>query len=108
MIEHVALDLAPLTAGEAREITVWTDAAPVSVKIRCFVEYPPPPDYRTCAECGSFSIGSGEITTFTASQKVFATAEGFLVLEVIDAAQDERRFELRVEREKEPARATMR
>lgn len=99
MITEVEFSVAPLTPGEQRSISAWTDAAPLTVKVRCFVEHPPPAKYKPCKECGTFTVGSGEALHLVASMTAFRETGGTLVVTVTDQAQDTRAFEVYVHKE---------
>jgi hypothetical protein len=45
----------PLKPGDTFALSIDGDE-PARVKIKCFVQYPPPPKYKECPECGEFTL----------------------------------------------------
>ena len=97
MIREVDFLITPMEPGESRNLRVYAES-PISVAIRCFVSNPPPPGYRACAECGNFTISSGETLEVSASRRAFAQG-GQLEIVIVDAEGDQRSFLLSVESE---------
>lgn len=95
MITQVSFNTSPIRIGERRLLRVWGDE-PFAAEIKCFVENPPPPVFKSCPECGTFSINSGEPLVITPSDVVFANNEGSLEITVRDNSGDERQFSLKV------------
>lgn len=88
-------DARPMSPGESRDFTL-TSAAPARVQVRCFITAPPPPGYRPCAECGSYSIQQGQTIQIEASQYLFSKTQGGLDITVTDSDGDVVRIQLRV------------
>ena len=66
------------------------------VQIKCFIATPPPPGYRPCAECGSYSIQQGQTIQIEASQYLFSNGQGGLDITITDLDGDMVRIQLRV------------
>lgn len=96
MITRIDFSEEPLEAGQERTLRAWTDAEPLFVAILCFREPPTPAQLRTCAECGSFRVTSGEAISIAASLTVFESLDGYLLVRVTDAQRDYREFRLEV------------
>lgn len=59
--------------------------SPLLVEIFCFTSNPPPAGYKPCAECGSFTIPSGQTFEVTANSQLFSTSEGYVEISVTDS-----------------------
>lgn len=66
MINVARFNRGPLSAGETREL-VLTGDAPFIVSACCFVQNPPPPGFRPCAECSTKTIVEHEVFSLEAS-----------------------------------------
>ena len=88
-------DARPISPGESRDFTL-TSSTPSQVQIKCFIATPPPPGYRPCAECGSYSIQQGQTIQIEASQYLFSNAQGGLDITITDLDGDVVRIQLRV------------
>ena len=58
------------------------------IEIKCFQEYPPPPDLRSCAACGTFGQANAQPFSFKAEHGAFAGALGSMHLSAFDATGD--------------------
>ena len=88
-------DARPLLLGTSRDFTL-TSRAPAEVQIKCFITTPPPPGYRPCAECGSYSIQQGQTIQIEASRYLFSNAQGGLYITITDLDGDVVEIQLRV------------
>jgi len=77
----------PMSPGESRDFTL-NSASPAQVHVRCFVSSPPPPGYKPCAECGSYSMQQGQTIPIEANRNLFSRARGGLEIEVQDSDGD--------------------
>jgi hypothetical protein len=96
MITRIDFSDEPLEAGRSRKLRAWTNDAPLSVAIECFREPPTPAQLRSCDECGSFRITSGETIFIAASLSAFKSGAGYLLVRVTDAGHDFREFRIEI------------
>jgi hypothetical protein len=97
MIYNVDFDSAPLTPGESRTMRI-NSSTPLTVEIKCFVRSPPPPGFKPCAACGSFSRESGENFVIVADQRLFRSFAGELEIYIKDETGDSRQISIPVTR----------
>lgn len=95
----------PMQAGESRPL-ILRSKLPAEVKIRCFVNSPPP-GYRPCDECGTFKIRTDESVMIYAGPKVFGVSGGHLEIEVRDSSGQIKSIRLKVFRLDEAAAGTL-
>ena len=95
MITRIDFSGLPMSPGESRPLTVWSDAGPLFVAIQCFREPPTPAHLTTCQECGSYSVNSGESITVTASE-IYETVPGHMTATIRDRAGDHRVIRLNI------------
>lgn len=100
MIEVFEYPRVALRPGDAYELMVRA-AEPISVQIKCFKSAPPPPGYRACEECGSFSVQSGERLRLHVSESAFRQVTGGIDITVQDSQGDKRNVRLLVVTEEE-------
>jgi hypothetical protein len=93
-------DTRPMVPGEMREFTL-TSSEPATVRIKCFITSPPPPGYRPCAECGTYSIQQGQTIQIEASQLLFSMAQGGLDITISDLEGEVIMINLQVEKKKD-------
>lgn len=105
MAIQYSFDSRPFTPGESREFTL-TSSSPATVSIRCFVSAPPPPGYRPCAECGTYTLTQGQSIRIEASHGLFSRSKGGLEVTVVDQDGDVVKIPIRVTTG-EPDGATM-
>ena len=84
-----------MSPGESRDFTL-TSASPATAKIKCFISSPPPPGYRPCAECGTYSLQQGQTIQIEANQYLFSNARGGLEITITDLDGDVIKIELLV------------
>ena len=80
----IYLEKETLISGQ-KTITFSEGESPLTVEIFCFTDNPPPAGYKPCAECGSFTISSGQSFDVTANSQLFGASEGFVEISVTDA-----------------------
>lgn len=90
MIHDVDIDTSPMSAGEVRRMIVRS-TGPLTVAIKCFVGRPPPPGYKTCPECGTFSVKSGQPVDVVANSRIFRSASGQMDVIVTDTSDNDTR-----------------
>lgn len=95
MIQSIHLDTGPIRVGELRLLRAWGDE-PLAVEIKCFVEKPPPSEFKHCPECGTFIVKNGQSIQIIPSHSVFANSEGSLEILIRDQSGDERQVSLQV------------
>lgn len=95
MIRNVDISLAPLVAGEMRELRIYGDG-PFRVSLKCFVFEPPPPGYRECPECAVRTLAEGEAFLLRVSRRTWADRAGELQLRIVDSTGDHSELAIRV------------
>jgi hypothetical protein len=95
-----------LRPGDSYELRVVAPE-PISVEIKCFKSSPPPPGYRSCKECGSFRVRSGESLSLFVSRAAFKEVTGGIDVTVEDSTGDSRHVRLSVVTEEEERGQTM-
>lgn len=73
-----------IVAGQKTVASV-EGSEPLFIEILCFVNNPPPADYKPCPECGSFSVNSGEQFEIMANYRLFSLGNGHLEVSVLDS-----------------------
>ena len=84
----------PMSPGESRNFTL-TSSTPAKLQIKCFITSPPP-GYRPCTECGTYSLQQGQSIQIEASQYLFSRARGGLEIIIKDLDGDVIRIQLKV------------
>lgn len=80
----IYLDKETLVSGQ-KAIASSEGESPLAVEIFCFTNNPPPAGYKPCAECGSFTILSGQSFEVIANSQLFNASEGYVEISVTDA-----------------------
>ena len=83
VISVVGLSLRPMEEGERRYFVIRGDG-PFAVDISCFVDSPPPPGFRPCAECGSRVVQVNERIELVASGAFSRSRRGALLIRIVD------------------------
>ena len=81
--------------GETFTLIVYGDS-PIMVSVGCFVDTPPPPRFKTCAECSIHRIQSGEQIDFTPDQATWQGERGGYQIKIRDARGDTRELKVNV------------
>jgi hypothetical protein len=100
MIEAFEYPQYELRPGDTYHLKVVAPE-PIAVKIKCFKSSPPPPGYRSCEECGSFRVRSGETLFLSVSETAFREVTGGIDVTVEDRTGDSRQVRLVVATEEE-------
>ena len=99
MISWVSLLTTPMKPGETRDVAVWGDE-PHTVAIKCFVNTPPPPGFKECSTCGSYSLNSGIALKIVASDTLFrgpvGRIAGNLSIQITDNTGDQKTFTIEI------------
>lgn len=85
----------PISAGSVRPIRI-AGKKPIEIEIKCFTQKPPPPGFKACKECGTFSANSGELRHIFAPIEPFQTAGGELIIVCRDATGETQEFALKI------------
>jgi hypothetical protein len=94
MIRHVAFLSTPMKPGEVRDLAVWADE-PNTIAIKCYLWTPPPPGFKECDTCGSFTVPNAVAVKIVASQ-LFMNNPGQLKITVSDSTGDTKSFDIDV------------
>lgn len=77
----------PLILGEKRSVYVFGNG-PFFITSSCFVDTPPPPGFRECAECGILKIESGESFEIDAASDFWKRKKGTIMINITDSNGD--------------------
>jgi hypothetical protein len=94
------LDQSPLQVGEGRSLRISGDG-PFLVSTACFIDNPPPPGFRGCAECRTVEIQPGESIDVLASRDFWQGKRGYILVTCRDSSGDVREIKLLVVPEEE-------
>jgi hypothetical protein len=95
MIEIIEFRKGPLALGEQRRLVLGGDG-PFTVSTSCFVEEPPPPGFRPCAQCFTTRAAVMEAVLVEADARFWARRRGVIELTITDAVGEELKLELAV------------
>jgi len=87
VIEILEFDERPIVLGEQRRLVLAGDG-PFVVSTSCFVDSPPPPGFRPCAECSTSRVEIGEPVTIGVSRQFWARKTGAINIEIKDSVGD--------------------
>ncbi len=95
MINHIQYPRTPVTIGQPIEISVQA-ADPITIRVACFVNEPPPPRYSSCSECSTSVVRSGELFTLIPDPKTWGNKRGGYEFTVIDVTGDKKMFRVNI------------
>lgn len=95
MTNIVEFDKGPMTIGEKRRLVLAGDA-PFTVSTSCFVENPPPPGFRPCAECSTTTLAEGEAMDIEVAATFWRSKTGRIQITIKDAAGERLELQLQV------------
>jgi len=95
VIQILEFERKPIVLGEQRQL-VLTGDGPFMVTTSCFVDSPPPPGFRPCAECSTSQVGIGESLTIEVSRQFWARKTGAINIEIKDSVGEVMKLRLAV------------
>lgn len=95
MIQHIDVSARTVVVGQPIDITIYA-AAPITVRMSCFVNRPPPPRYAGCAECSTYTVNSGEQFTIIPDAATWSKKQGGYEFTVSDATGETQKFRVNV------------
>ena len=95
MIKIVEFDDRPVMTGEKRVLVLEGDA-PFKLETSCFVDKPPPPGFRPCAECGSFKIDAFERFEIGSFSRFWHRKSGILEITIYDSVGESLKLSLKM------------
>jgi hypothetical protein len=102
MIEILEFKRGPLAPGEQRPLVLAGDG-PFTVSTSCFVEDPPPPGFRPCAECSTTKVAVNQALMVEAGARFWAGKRGVIGVRITDSVGETLKLELAVAYESESA-----
>lgn len=91
MIQNIDLSSRAVVVGQPIDITIYA-SSPITVRMACFVNRPPPPRYTGCAECSTYRVDSGEQFTVVPRQATWSNKQGGYEFTITDATGDTKVF----------------
>jgi len=95
MIEIVEFDRSPAERGIVRRLILSGDG-PFRVSTSCFVDTPPPPGFRPCPECSTWTVNALEPVDIEVSPKFWRRKGGEIQVRIEDATGVRRVLSLKV------------
>jgi hypothetical protein len=83
---NMAFEIEALSQGRNNYISV-EGKNPITIEIKCFVRTPPPSGFKTCPECGSFRVISGQQQLILSNEKVIQRTDT-VNIRIVDADND--------------------
>ena len=106
MINVVEFDRGPIIIGEKRRLVLAGDA-PFAVSTSCFVDNPPPPGFRKCAECSTTTIAAGQVMEIEVAATFWRSKTGRIQIAIKDAVGETLELRLQVLPDTETAPSAM-
>lgn len=93
MIQQIDFPTNLVHVDDPIEITIHAPD-PITVRVACFVNQPPPPRYKTCAECLTYTVANGGKFILIPNKTTWSNQQGDYGYEftVTDATGDTRSF----------------
>ncbi len=95
MIEILEFKRGPLALGEQRRLVLAGDG-PFTVSTSCFVEEPPPPGFRPCAQCSTTKAAVNQAVMVEAGARFWARKRGVIEVTITDSVGETLKLELTV------------
>jgi hypothetical protein len=84
VIEILEFERGPIVLGDERQLILAGDG-PFTVSTSCFVDSPPPPGFRPCAECSTSQIEVGVPLIIRVSRPFWTEKTGTIFIEIKDS-----------------------
>ena len=85
---NLSSDQDQIEIGQEITVSAMGDNPPFIIQISCFVEDPPPPGFKGCAECNVYEVESNELIKLTADQNFWWNHRGSYRIKIRDSVGD--------------------